>query len=331
MERRREEASAPDAFDGVVGERFPEEAHVFSATQLLDLGQCPFRWLARGPLGLREPEEADEDVTPLLRGRLYHKALELALRAGLEAAGPAAGAAAVRERAAAALDAAFAAAEEAVGAPAVPAWPQRRHQHREQLRRVILSPGLLPDGAEVLALERRFPEPGSPPPSWRGFPVGGVVDRVDRRRGGLVLVDYKTRATPPPGVQDAAGKARLDLQLPLYAEAAAPALFGGEQVAGAEYYSLTKAEVLDEVRVDPGLAKELDAFAERAHAMLSTGAYPVAPDVDLTACRTCDFDLLCRKGPRTERMRSAGSLTAPSGAAGSDEGPSGGAPEERER
>ncbi|MEJ2668043.1 MAG: PD-(D/E)XK nuclease family protein, partial [Deinococcales bacterium] len=322
VERRREEAGGPDAHDGLIGEAYGLGEHVFSATQLLDLGQCPFRWLARVPFKLAEPEEAEDDVSPLLRGRLYHVALERALRRGRDAAGGGDGAGALRDAALDALGDAFAEAEEAVNAAAVPAWPLRRGQHLEQLRRVLSAESFLPDGAEVIALEQRFPEGRETPPRWRGFFVRGVVDRVDRRSGALVLVDYKTGSRRPAGAQDENGKARLDLQLPLYLEAAAPALFADERVAGAQYYSLTKADVIAEVRLDRELAGELDAFAARVRALLETGAYPVAPDLDFEACRFCDFDLVCRKGPRTERMRSRGALTvpAPAAASGRDEG-----------
>lgn len=311
VERRREEAAAPDEHDGAVGEPYDVRRHVFSATQLLDLGQCAFRWLCKVPLGLAEPEEAEEDVSPLLRGRLYHRALELVLRAALGAAGVGATASALRGAALAALPDAFAQAETDERADAVPGWELRRAHHRERLERVLRSESFLPEGSEVLALERWFPARGEPPVLWRGFPVRGKVDRVDRRREGLVLLDYKTRGTKPAGAQDAHGKARVDLQLPLYLEAAAPALYGGEPAAGAQYFSLTKAEVLQEVRVDEGLDRAIDGVAAQAHARLSGGVYPVAPDVDLAACAVCDFDLVCRKGPRTERMRGAGAFDPP--------------------
>ncbi|MEJ2289609.1 MAG: PD-(D/E)XK nuclease family protein, partial [Deinococcales bacterium] len=151
VERRREEAAAPDAYDGVVGVPYAVEGHVFSATQLLDLGQCAFRWLCKVPLRLAEPEEAEEDVSPLLRGRLYHRALELALQAARAATGPEALAPAVREAALAALSGAFERAEAEENASAVPAWELRRGHHLDQLERVLRSESFLPEGAEVLA------------------------------------------------------------------------------------------------------------------------------------------------------------------------------------
>ncbi len=309
VERRREEAAAPDAYDGVVGEPYLVERHVFSATQLLDLGQCAFRWLCAVPLRLGELEEAEDDVSPLLRGRLYHRALELALQAARVAAGPEPTAHAVRDAALAALHGAFERAEAEESAAAVPAWELRRGHHLDQLERVLASESFLPEGTEVVALERWFPAWGEPPVDWRGFPVRGKVDRIDRRPEGLVLLDYKTRSSKPAGAQDERGKARVDLQLPLYLEAAAPALYPGERPAGAQYYSLTKADVLQDVRLDRGLDRAIDAFVERARARLAAGAYPVMPDIDLKACAICAFDLVCRKGPRTERMRSAATST----------------------
>ena len=313
VERRREQGGAPDAFDGVVGEAFDVRGHVFSATQLLSLGQCAFRWFAQVPLKLAAPEEADEEVSPLLRGRLYHLTLARALSVARVVAGPAAPAAAVRAAALAALDEAFASAEEELAATSVPAWPVRREHELRQLRRVLRAESFLPDGAEIVALERRFPAPGDPPVAWRGFRVRGIVDRADRRERGLTLVDYKTRASPPVGAQDDSGRARLDLQLPLYVEAAAPSLFGGEVAAGAEYYSLTKGETLRSVTIDAELDAQLAAFADRTLARLAAGAYPVAPDVDWKACAYCDFDAVCRKGPRTERMRGDGAFDPPGG------------------
>ncbi len=322
IERGREDGSPPDAYDGIVGEPFPVERHLFSATQLLDLGQCAFRWLCRIPLGLAEAVEADDDVSPLLRGRLYHRTLELALERARAAIGAAGSGAELRQAALDALAPSFEQAEAEEGAFAVPAWELRRGPHLEQLARVLRAPSFLPDDATVAALERWFPPRDGREARWRGFPVHGKVDRIDRRPDGAVLIDYKTRSTRPSGAQDEHGKARLDLQLPLYLEAAAPALLPGERVAGAQYYSLTKAEVLREVRLDPALERDLDAFADRTRGRLAAGAYPVAPDIDLAACATCDFDLVCRKGPRTERMRTAGAFELDAASEGAPSGPS---------
>jgi ATP-dependent helicase/DNAse subunit B len=153
-----------------------------------------------------------------------------------------------------------------------------------------------PDG-EIVALEQRFEG------TWRGLRVLGFVDRVDLGPDGLVLLDYKTRATMPDGARSSSGKADLDVQLPLYVETAAHALRPGDPVAGAHYYSLTKAKVIGEARIDDG---ELTALVERVQRHLEHGAYPVDPDLDRKACGYCAFDLVCRMGPRIERKRQGG-------------------------
>ncbi|HET8986417.1 MAG TPA: PD-(D/E)XK nuclease family protein, partial [Trueperaceae bacterium] len=122
----------------------------------------------------------------------------------------------------------------------------------------------------------------------------------------------------PLGVQNAAGDAKVDLQLPIYLEAAVPALgLAGAGETGAhahapapvdaEYYSLTKARTIwstsssgEDAFDGAGLAH----FAERAHAALAEGHYPVRPDRERKVCGYCAFDSVCRVGPRVERKRS---------------------------
>ncbi|MFO7546607.1 MAG: PD-(D/E)XK nuclease family protein [Trueperaceae bacterium] len=319
VEARRESAQPPDEYDGVVGEPFDTNAFRFSATQLVSLGQCGFRWLGSVPWKLQEPEEAEDELTPLLRGSLYHVALEYALQAARaevrrtvapdgvvapdDAGAPYGARAAFRDAALAALEGAFGRAETEVGATYTPNWEARREEHVRQLRRVIRAESFLPEGAEVFALESLFGRRGGPQVTWKGFEVTGRIDRIDRRPDGIVLIDYKTSGSKPKGAQDDAGKATLDVQLPLYQQAAAPALFRDETVAAAQYYSLTKAAVIDEVSVDDELDAALERFAARMWLMLRSGTYPVLPDVDRAACGYCQLDLVCRTGPRTERMR----------------------------
>ncbi len=287
VERRREGAAPWDAFDGVVGVPLDPDLWPFSASQLTSLGQCAFRWFAQRRLRLGSLEEAEEEVSPLFRGRLYHLALALALEPARAAQDPRAVA---LER----LDEAFAQAEATVGVPAQPSWPIRRPYHLEVLRRALRAGDFFTEDGTILSLEERFRG------AWRGLRVTGIVDRVDAGPDGLVLLDYKTRASKPDGAKDSSGKATLDVQLPLYVETAAPTLHPGEAVAAARYYSLTKARALAEANIDDD---ELSAFVQRVRAHLEQGSYPVDPDVDAKACAYCDFDLVCRRGPRLERKR----------------------------
>lgn len=287
VEQQRESAGPCDVYDGVIEIPTDPSTWRFSASQLVTLGSCPFHWFANKLLRLGEPEEADEELSPTLRGTLYHAVLEAALRR-------AQGAVDLRAAALDALDEAFAEAERRVKVTQLPEWPKQRKQHLTALRRVIQADDFLQEGVSIAALEQSFEG------TWRGLRVRGVVDRIDRTPDGLVFYDYKTSGSKPPGAKDAQGKRKLDIQLPLYVQAAAPALFPGEDVADATYYSLTKAEKLPEVTFED---EALTEFVERAKAHLEQGVYPVEPDVAGTACAYCDFDLLCRNGPRLERKR----------------------------
>lgn len=299
VEQRREAILPPDGHDGLLGHGVPTEGRSFSATQLLALGQCPFRWFMGFGLGLRAPEEPGGALDPTLRGNLYHKALERAVEQamaqGLQEAQ------AFREAVLAALPEAFGLAEEEEGVPAWPGWEAMRQAHLRALRRAVVAPDFLDADARPLGVEVPFEA------VWRGLKVKGKLDRADEGPEGLILIDYKTRATLPTGAQDAEGKATLDLQLPIYAEAAAASVGPGRPVADVRYLSLTRGKRLN----PPGAAIDeaaLAAFAARVHARFAVGAFPPAPDVQGKACGYCDHALACRKGPRLERRRQAGLL-----------------------
>ena len=113
-----------------------------------------------------------------------------------------------------------------------------------------------------------------------------------------MLIDYKTGSSPPKGVSDVNGKACIDLQLPLYQEVAAPALFPDETVAAAYYYSLTKTKKLSKALPSE---QDLADVTDRCKAHLKHGHFPVQPDVGSVACQYCAFDMVCRQGSRLSR------------------------------
>lgn len=290
VELRREGEAPQDHFDGVVGAACDPASRTFSATQLVMLGQCPFRWFAGYLLGLAEPEEADDDLNPSLRGTLYHEVLEQALTR-------ARGSPDIQQAALARLEEAFAAAEQRVNVSHLPNWMQQREEHLKVLRRALSAPDFFPPQADIVLLEHSFTG------TWFGLKVTGKIDRIDRSSDGLVLTDYKTSGSKPKGAKDSRGQAKLDVQVPLYVQVAAPEVFPGEPVAQARYYSLTQAKALPDVTVDQA---ELEALAERVKTHLNAGSYPVDPDAAGHACSYCEYDLLCRKGPRLERKRAGG-------------------------
>jgi RecB family exonuclease len=291
--------------DGFPGLGIDPEDGTWSATELLDLGTCRFRWWVRHAWRVAAPEEGATELTPPVLGRLYHGALEGALASALGLTG-----AAARAATSAALDAAFERAErrERVG-EVVPHWERRRAEHLDHLRALVASPAFLPDEHQVAAIELRFEG------RWHGWRVAGRVDRIDRTPGGLRLVDYKLGSGRPLGARDAELQPTLDLQLPLYVDVAAPGFAPGEPVAGAVYLSLSK---MTELRAQPPDPAHLADLFERLRASLRAGFFPVEPHE--AVCRRCDLELVCRKGPHLERKppvhRVPGGATTEDGGSG---------------
>ncbi len=286
VEQRRESAQSADEYDGMVGVPFDYRNWPFSVSQLTNLGQCPFKWFADKVLKLGNPAEAETDLSPSLRGNLYHQVVELLVKA--IQANPQRSLTdpdLLREM--------FLKAEREIDFPTLPAWEMRREDHLRTLLTVLRKPDFWPEGAEPVALERQFKG------EWEGFKVTGRVDRIDRTPNGLVLIDYKTSSQRPKGLKDSNGKASIDLQLQLYQDVAASEMFPGETVTAAQYFSLTKGKALTLSNKAP--QHELPAAIENCKTALNLGHYPVQPDVNRDACRYCDFDSVCRQGSRLTR------------------------------
>jgi len=198
--------------------------------------------------------------------------------------------AAAREAAGAALEGAFAHSERSARvAEVVPHWTRRRGEHLAHLRALIESPDFIPDDHQLLALEQRFEG------EWHGWRVKGLVDRIDRTPSGLELIDYKLGSSRGVGARDLEGRPSLDLQLPLYADVAAPAAFPDEPVARTRYLSLRQ---LREIPSTPPDDHELADLFARLRASLAAGFFPVEPDD--AVCQRCDLALVCRKGPHLD-------------------------------
>ncbi|QQE64900.1 hypothetical protein GFS31_15840 [Leptolyngbya sp. BL0902] len=290
VEQSRESHHPANEYDGVIGIPFNQADWPFSVSQLQNLGQCPFKWFANKLLKLGPPEDISDDLNPSQIGQLYHRVLELVLAEGGEdfdqtLADP--------ERFSSLLNAAFAQAERDILPPNLPAWTLRREEHLRVLALALQDPSFLPPGTSPVRLEQDFEG------EWHGLKVRGRIDRIDRTDNGLVLIDYKTGKSRPTGIKNHNGKSCIDLQLPLYQEAAGPALFPGENIADAYYYSIRgRQKMALSSKESPG---DLTAAIDRCKAHLAAGHYPVQPDIDRKACTYCDFDALCRQGDRLSR------------------------------
>ena len=284
VEAQRESAVTPDEYDGVIGIEIDPQSKIFSASQLNQLGQCPFKWFSARLLKLKELTEVESDLSAAFRGSLYHRCLELSLKDIKTAAELALF---NRQQ----LEKAFETAEKELNLTQLPGWDAQRQEHIDLLALNLTNTEFLPPEREVVATETKFNT------QWHGLQIQGQVDRIDRTDAGLAVIDYKTSGVIPAGVKDETGKANIDLQLAVYQDAIA-GLHPNETIDTAAYYSITKQKTISRPKKDP---VELAAFAERVKFHLQQGHYPVSPDIDRKACRYCDYDLVCRKGDRLSR------------------------------
>mgnify|MGYP003402305406 CR=1 FL=1 len=284
VESNRESAIAPDQYDGVIAIGIDPQSKIFSASQLTQLGQCPFKWFSARLLRLKELIEAESDLGAAMRGNLYHRCLELSL-AGIKTASDLAKF--NQEQ----LAQAFAVAEQELKLTELPGWSAQRQEHLNLLTLNLATAEFLPREREVIATETKFEM------QWYGLQIKGRVDRIDRTPAGLSIIDYKTSGVTPAGVKDAMGKANLDIQLAVYQDAIAQK-YPDDVIDTTTYYSITQQKTISRPQKDPA---ELAAFAQQVKSHLTQGHYPVAPDTDRRACRYCDYDLICRQGDRLSR------------------------------
>ena len=284
VEMQRESAIAPNEYDGVICIEIDPNNKIFSASQLTQLGQCPFKWFSARLLKLKELTEAESDLSAAFRGNLYHRCLELSLKDIKTAADLALFS---RQQ----LEQAFATAERELDLVQLSGWDAQRQEHLDLLALNLTNAAFLPSEREVIATETKFDT------QWHGLQIQGQVDRIDRTDVGLTIIDYKTSGVTPAGVKDEKGKANIDLQLAVYQDAIAQ-LHPNETIDTAAYYSITKQKTIGRPKKDP---VELAAFAQRVKSHLQQGYYPVSPDVDRQACRYCDYDSVCRQGDRLSR------------------------------
>lgn len=284
VESNREQAIAPDQYDGVIGIGIDPQSKIFSASQLTQLGQCPFKWFSARLLRLKELVEAESDLDAAMRGNLYHRCLELSFSEIKTARD-------LTQFNQEHLAQAFATAEQELKLTKLPSWAAQRQEHLNLLTLNLATAEFSPPEREVIATETEFAM------QWHGLSLKGQVDRIDRTPTGLTVIDYKTSGVTPAGVKDASGKANLDLQLAVYQDAIAQQ-YPDQKINPPVYYSLSKRQTLRSTQSDPA---KLTAFAHQVKQHLTQGHYPVAPDLERKACRYCDYDLICRQGDRLSR------------------------------
>ncbi len=269
IERQRIHGSQRSAHGGLVG---PITLRPLSATQLEDLGQCPFRWFVKHRLKVRPPEDESNDPDPRILGQLVHTLLE---HLSQENNSPG-----TREILEEKLDRLAPLSL----AKFTPNWPAIRAEIAKQLEALTSNPEFAPNGIQTRVELELHGE-------WYGIPVQGRIDRLDKvGPKTFEIIDYKYSKSAPTGIQDADRRLKIDVQLSVYTKLVEQQ-FG--QVIGAKYCLVKQATFVKAPGVSKGEEPTKDAAA-RMLLSLGDGYLPVAPDAERQACNYCDFAQTCR-------------------------------------
>lgn len=253
-------------FDGMIADdeilssikgRFDDD-FVWSASMIKDYIDCPFKFLARRVLGIRERDRIDED--PLARdvGSSCHRVLKevfshgKAAETGLEN----------ENEYLALLDQGFSKVFGGFDVSGIDmsktVWDLKRQKLLKQLKGVVLSElGFSLDVGNIWrpayfewSFGEDFDDQNDPASTveplvlnYRGnkMKFKGIVDRIDvADEGFMAIYDYKLGSTPAP--KDI--KEKSDIQMFLYILAVGKLLAGDvSKVAGGSYYSIKNAKV----------------------------------------------------------------------------------------
>ena len=264
-------------YNGKVGISLNYQKFTFSASQLTQIGQCPFKWYAARILKLKEIAETKLVLENNSRGSLYHRCLELCLAEINTAAD-------LEKFNVQQIKQAFQQAENSLEIPDIPAWKKQKQELLNLLSINLTTPDFLPPDNTIIEREKEFTI------QWYNLKVKGEIDRLDRTSKGIEVIDYKSSSSLPVGIKDETGKANIDLQIPLYIDAMAQEY--PQENIDAVYYSLSKCKPIRRNKTNP---EDLERFVEQVKQHLTEGNYPVEPDIQFKACNYCSFDLVCRK------------------------------------
>jgi RecB family exonuclease len=279
-------------------------AHPLAVTALERIARCPFQGYAAAVLGARERRRHRDLPDAREEGTLVHEALAAAFRATapLWRVHP--------RDSEVIVDGALTAARIALGCERAASALRRIALDRALADvRAVVEWSLTDDGWDFALAEQAFGDdvPGAWPAlllehAGTALHLRGRIDRVDRAPGGGVrVVDYKRSKRR---ALDVAGLGVTDLQVPLYARAAAGHLgasyasglylpTGARDLPGFEprdAFPVRWSELLEE---DGGLAR-IERRALDLVRALREGALAPLPD-DERACTICPFDGGCRR------------------------------------
>ena len=322
---RRDAGFGP--YDGMLPAELVDQAGVLtrdlSPTGASDYVACPYRFFLGRVLGVRVlPEPAETlEIAAVDRGNLVHRVLER-LVARYRDGEPTGTWASYLARNAGDIDALIDAeltglAEGIRGLPL--SWGQIRQQLGEELRLYLetqLAQAADDPQLEPLDAERSFAgvrvsldaEDAAAP----ALTIAGRMDRFDRTRDGLRVVDYKTGSAARQRPDDY--RTGGSFQLPFYLLAASaldPQGQQGLQGCVAELHFVSERGNFTTIRLDgaalaadPRLTEQLATI----RAGIEAGAFFYRPGTARANCRFCDFATVCHgRVDRHEQRKRAGS------------------------
>lgn len=221
-------------FDGLLGPGARDLAarllgpdHPWSASQLGDYAACPFRFFAGRVLRLGEIEEAGDELAPRSVGEMYHEALREFFSRHLGEALTAADLPALQAELSGIVADVCAEAEADGLLVHDLLWPFYREEMQRRLAQFLEGEIVRQErsGGQLrpVRVETAFDLAPEAIPGV-GLRLVGRIDRIDQADDGrFVVYDYKLSQAPGP----ADARRGLDLQLPLYIEAAEALLAAG--------------------------------------------------------------------------------------------------------
>ncbi len=269
----------------------PLDSGEISPTRLEKWVACPFAYFAEYVLGVRVPDEPDDDLhlSPLVRGTIIHRSLERLVVDGLAAGDlPVAGA----PWEATHLDYLIGLLgeecdrAEARGEAAHPLfWPVIRRRIAAELADFLIldSAARAADGTRPVAAEYRFGGDTAPEivlADGRTLRFRGAIDRVDQADDGrLVVIDAKT------GRPDRFSKISGDrpfpqgthLQLPIYGLAAAQLGHGPATEAWFAFVGAGGSHHRHGYRFSPSISSTFSKLLESIVTGIESGVFPHHP------------------------------------------------------
>jgi ATP-dependent helicase/nuclease subunit B len=279
--------------------------HLWSASKINDFGTCPFRFYAKHVLKLAPAIEPFDGFGANELGNAYHKILEslhheLVTNEIKITTDTAQKAASIADQVSEdVLESMASTGSIRKGAM----WEFDKSEIKRRVKMLLHAEAEWNDeqAATPIHFERRFGEEGVPPLVIEcedgAVKLRGIIDRIDEREDGWVVIDYKTGRTAIKHAEALDGR---NLQLPIYAMAASRVIGKGAKIASAYYLHIHGRKKGSELphKDDERLSLEsIIAHAEeRIRDYVSracAGSFPVKPNND--RCPTyCEFDVMCR-------------------------------------